>query len=104
MKISQDGGFYENYVVGSFLAGKRQYDAAIDCWNLAYELNNSFLDPLEQIAGCYAFLGRYEDAIKVNEKMISVIHNEWKVKENWDTVHLSEQINEWKKCKVYNKK
>jgi tetratricopeptide (TPR) repeat protein len=104
MKLSQDGGFYENYVVGSFLAGKRQYEAAIDCWYLAYELNKTFLDPLEQIASCYAFLGRYEDAIMVNEKMISVIHNEWKVKENRDTVHLSEQINEWKKCNVYNKK
>jgi transcriptional regulator with XRE-family HTH domain len=97
IKISRDGGFYENYVVGSFLAEKRQYEAAIDCWYQAYEFNQSFLDPLEQIASCYAFLGRYEDAIRVNEKMISVIHNEWKVKENRDTVHLSEQINEWRK-------
>ena len=94
ISIGLNSGFEENYIIGSFLASRNEYSAAIACWQRAFDKQEGrkFIDPLEQMSECYILLKKYADAININELIIEVLHTDWQVDSSKEIDEIKETI------------
>lgn len=94
ISIGLNSGFEENYIIGSFLASRNEYSAAIACWQRAFDKQEGrkYIDPLEQMSECYILLKKYAEAININELIIEVLHTDWEVDSSKEIDEIKETI------------
>lgn len=94
ISIGNNSGFEENYIIGSFLADRKEYSAAIDCWQRAFDRQEGrrFIDPLGQMSDCYILLKKYTEAINTNELIIDVLRTDWKIDSSKEIDEIKKNI------------